>query len=100
MANKWILEHQIRNENIAKELEPIYAKANCRGKRSELFFPPIGKGTMSVKPGSLLHEAFTICNECDVKKECLEFALAHDCVGVWGGKYISFAGVSPIKLKE
>jgi hypothetical protein len=55
---------------------------------------------MSAKPGSLLHEAFTICNECDVKKECLEFALAHDCVGVWGGKYIGFAGVSPIKLKE
>ena len=91
---------QLRDENIAKELGPIYAKANCKGKNGALFFPTQGKGTPSVKPGTPLHEAFTICNECDVKEECFNFAVAHECVGVWGGRYFSLIGISNTKIKE
>ena len=92
--------NKLRDENIAKELQPIYAKANCRGKDKELFFPPQGKGMPGSKPGTPLHEAFTICNECDVKEECFNFAVAHEEVGVWGGRYFSLIGLSKIKIKE
>ena len=91
---------RIRDENMSKELEPIYAKANCKGKNGTLFFPLQGKGTPSVKPGTPLHEAFTICNECDVKEKCFNFAVAHECVGVWGGRYFGLQGVSTAKIRR
>jgi len=91
---------RFRDENVSRELEPIYAKANCKGKDNSIFFPVQGKGMPSVQPGKPLHEAFTICNECDVKEECFNFALAHECVGVWGGRYFSLIGLSNVKIKE
>ena len=92
--------NKLRDENIAKELQPIYAKANCRGKDNSLFFPIQGKGMPPSKPGTPLHEAFMICNECEVKEECFNFAVAHEEVGIWGGRYFSLIGLSKIKLKE
>ena len=100
MSNAYKKMIQLRDENISKELEPIYAKANCKDKDNSLFFPVQGKGMMSSKPGSPLHQAFIICNECNVKEECFNFALAHECVGVWGGRYFSLIGLSKIKMKE
>lgn len=100
MSNAYLEALRFRDENISRELEPIYAKANCKGKDGALFFPTQGKGQPSVKPGTPLHEAFTICNECDVKQECFNFALAHEEVGVWGGRYFSLIGLSNIQIKE
>ena len=99
MSNAYQEALRLRDENVFRELEPIYAKANCKGKNGALFFPIQGKGQPSVKPGTPLHEAFTICNECDVKEECFNFALAHEEVGVWGGRYFSLIGLSKIKTK-
>ena len=92
--------NKLRDENIAKELQPIYAKANCKGKDNSLFFPTQGKGMPGSKPGTPLHEAFTICNECDVKEKCFNFAVAHECVGVWGGRYFGLQGVSTAKIRR
>ena len=100
MSNAYQEATRLRDENIAKELQPIYAKANCKGKSNAIFFPEQTKGMPSAKPGTSLHEAFTICNECDVKEECFNFALAHECVGVWGGRYFSLIGLSKVKIKE
>ena len=100
MSNAYKGMIQLRDADISKELEPIYAKANCRKKNTSLFFPELGKGMPPSRPGTALHEAFTICNECDVKEECFNFAVAHECVGVWGGRYFSLIGLSKIKLKE
>jgi len=100
MSNAYLEALRLRDENIFRELEPIYAKANCKGKDGALFFPIQGKGQPSVKPGTPLHEAFTICNECNVKQECFNFALAHEEVGVWGGRYFSLIGLSNAKIKE
>ena len=51
--------------------------ANCRETDPELWFPP---------DGSAGRVAVTICRECPVRSECLEFALTtHQDFGVWGG---------------
>lgn len=57
------------------------AHAACAGCDPELFFPEKG--------GVSAHEcraAKAVCAECDVKAECLEYALtAGEHHGVWGG---------------
>ena len=54
----------------------------CRSADPDLFFPLSSTG-----PGERqIARAKMICAGCQVRQECLEFALAHDQVyGVWGG---------------
>ena len=56
--------------------------ANCRDTDPELFFP-IGNTGEALR---MLVRARAVCADCNVRKECLEFAMAtnQDC-GVWGG---------------
>ena len=98
MADKWIQERQLRDENISKELDPIYKNANCLNCPSEWFFPENTKGKLSVKPGSNLFNAFTICNSCKVKTQCFNFANTHHCVGVWGGRLFTYRKLSKAKI--
>ncbi len=55
--------------------------ANCRGEDPELFMP---------KRGVPITSARRICEECVVRIDCLEYALANYNYdtdhGVWGGK--------------
>ena len=52
-------------------------RALCAQTDPEAFFPEKGGST---------REAKKICTRCEVKAECLEFALAHDeRFGIWGG---------------
>jgi len=52
-------------------------RALCAQTDPEAFFPEKGGST---------REAKRICSGCEVKAECLEFALAHDeRFGIWGG---------------
>ena len=49
----------------------------CSQTDPEAFFPEKGGST---------REAKRICSRCEVKSECLEYALAHDeRFGIWGG---------------
>ncbi len=51
--------------------------ANCRGADPDLFFPERGASTRVAK---------TICRECSVQAECLEFAIvSSEKFGIWGG---------------
>jgi len=54
--------------------------AACRGLGIEesraLFFP---------SRGDSIEEAKAICQHCPVTEQCLEFALANNCIGVWAG---------------
>jgi len=51
--------------------------ALCAQTDPEAFFPEKGGST---------REAKRVCTGCDVKSECLTFALAHDeRFGIWGG---------------
>ena len=53
------------------------ADALCAQTDPEAFFPEKGGST---------REAKRVCQSCDVRAECLEYALAHDeRFGIWGG---------------
>ena len=52
-------------------------RALCAQTDPEAFFPEKGGST---------REAKRICSGCDVRAECLDYALAHDeRFGIWGG---------------
>lgn len=48
----------------------------CLGHDPELWFPEHGESPSA---------AIAICRSCHVREECLEFALARNDIGVWGG---------------
>jgi len=52
-------------------------QANCLGVDPDLFFPERGAST---------REAKSVCRSCEVRLECLEYALSHgEKFGIWGG---------------
>jgi WhiB family redox-sensing transcriptional regulator len=52
-------------------------RANCLGVDPDLFFPERGAST---------REAKAVCRGCEVRAECLEYALDHgEKFGIWGG---------------
>jgi WhiB family transcriptional regulator, redox-sensing transcriptional regulator len=52
-------------------------RANCLGVDPDLFFPERGAST---------REAKGVCNGCEVRIDCLEYALDHgEKFGIWGG---------------
>jgi WhiB family redox-sensing transcriptional regulator len=59
-----------------------WSRAECAGMETDLFFP-IG----NTSPAKIqTSEAKKICASCDVKDECLEFAMRTDEKnGIWGG---------------
>ncbi|GAB4588400.1 hypothetical protein Ntsu_62320 [Nocardia sp. IFM 10818] len=59
------------------EPEAWHQRALCTQTDPEAFFPDKGGST---------REAKRICGSCEVKKECLDYALVHDQrFGIWGG---------------
>jgi len=61
----------------ADETPEWQERALCAQTDPEAFFPEKGGST---------REAKRICLGCEVKAECLEYALAHDeRFGIWGG---------------
>ena len=63
-------------EEVAGELQ-WQERALCAQTDPEAFFPEKGGST---------REAKKICTGCEVKAECLEYALANDeRFGIWGG---------------
>jgi WhiB family redox-sensing transcriptional regulator len=54
--------------------------AACRSADPDLFFPVAGRGAGQVK------EAKALCGECQVRSQCLQYAITGDeDYGVWGG---------------
>lgn len=52
-------------------------RANCLGVDPDLFFPERGAST---------REAKSVCAGCEVKGDCLEYALVNgEKFGIWGG---------------
>lgn len=56
--------------------------AACQTADPDLFFPLLTKGAAQRQ----VTRAKAICAGCRVRRECLEFAQAHDLTyGIWGG---------------
>jgi WhiB family transcriptional regulator, redox-sensing transcriptional regulator len=54
----------------------------CLAADPDLFFPISATGPAEQQ----ISRAKVICAGCEVRKECLEFAMSHDQVyGIWGG---------------
>ena len=52
-------------------------RANCLGVDPDLFFPERGAST---------REAKSVCSNCEVRVDCLEYALVNgEKFGIWGG---------------
>lgn len=70
----------------AQRLEETWQlKAACRGPQAAVFFPP---PTFERKDDKLEREARAkaICQQCGVRKDCLEYAIAiKEPHGIWGG---------------
>jgi len=64
----------------------------CAQTDPEAFFPEKGGST---------REAKKVCRSCDVRSECLEYALAHDeRFGIWAVSVSVSAGVSRSALSD
>ncbi|MBL1073826.1 WhiB family transcriptional regulator [Nocardia sp. 2] len=59
-------------------LDPVWHReALCAETDPDAFFPDRGESTRAAK---------RICAQCDVRRQCLDYALAHDHrFGIWGG---------------
>jgi WhiB family transcriptional regulator, redox-sensing transcriptional regulator len=56
--------------------------AACRGADTELFFP-IGTAGPALRQTDI---AKAICHQCEVRVECLDWAMRHGASdGIWGG---------------
>jgi len=65
--------HQVNGDEAGRWQE----RANCLGVDPDLFFPERGAST---------REAKGVCRGCEVRVDCLEYALAHgEKFGIWGG---------------
>jgi len=54
-----------------------FKEAVCRGLEPDIFFP------ISGRPNRVIT---TLCGNCPVQQDCLEYALEHDELeGIWGG---------------
>jgi WhiB family redox-sensing transcriptional regulator len=73
-----------KKENVDQRIEAVenddrawQDQANCLGVDPDLFFPERGAST---------REAKEVCRGCEVREQCLEYALANgEKFGIWGG---------------
>ena len=68
---------------------PINGK--CLGQDPNIFFPFSEKSGDSYSRNNVRGRnntilAKSICAECEVSEECLEYSLLHEPFGIWGGK--------------
>lgn len=69
--------HMIEMLQQPKDPNRWQTRANCLGVDPDLFFPERGAST---------REAKSVCSGCEVKADCLEYALSNgEKFGIWGG---------------
>lgn len=71
------MDSDLTTENRMPEGMEWMLQAKCRGVSATEFFPSDGSG---------VERAMRVCQGCDVRDECLEYALEQRIEhGVWGG---------------
>jgi WhiB family transcriptional regulator, redox-sensing transcriptional regulator len=77
ITNPLTREALLRAAGSVPEERGWQEQANCLGVDPDLFFPERGAST---------REAKSVCGSCEVRVECLEYALSHaEKFGIWGG---------------
>lgn len=72
-SDHWQSENSARLRLVTNDWTP---KAACRGANTEIFYPQRGDSELPAKQ---------VCRGCQVKTECLTYALASaEKIGVWG----------------
>jgi WhiB family transcriptional regulator, redox-sensing transcriptional regulator len=67
---------------VTQDGENWRSSGACRSADPDLFFPISAQGSAEKQ----IARAKMICAGCQVRQECLEFALSHDqTYGIWGG---------------
>jgi len=61
---------------------PWQFRAACRGIDPELFFPK----SSSREDKARTEQALDYCARCEVRDDCLDYALRYEEFGTWGGK--------------
>ena len=59
---------------------PDFTSATCRGIGVDFFFQEHSTASSSEE-----RKAKSLCKECPVMQACLEWGLAHESFGIWGG---------------
>lgn len=71
---------------ITADTLPNLPGAACRATPDpEVFFPATSGGRPSKWEQLLWDEAAEMCSHCPVRVQCLEWAIEHHEVGIWGG---------------
>src|SRR3954465_14924398 len=71
------MRHMLMQLEVDAQDRRWQERANCLGVDPDLFFPERGASTK---------EAKGVCAGCEVRMECLEYALRHgEKFGIWGG---------------
>lgn len=95
------------NTDPYRSNEFLTEHANCKGMSINVFFPydrQAGRSSQqqrddlpsSNRRNDLLNLAKQTCSACTVTKECLQYAIDHECIGIWGNKFIT----SEYRIKE
>ena len=70
---------------VRQTVEMWQAKAACRGPQASAFFPP-SHAERKEEKAARESRAKTICAECHVRRDCLEYAIRiREPHGIWGG---------------
>jgi WhiB family transcriptional regulator, redox-sensing transcriptional regulator len=69
----------------SNSLQDWLERAACRGEDGQVFFPP-ATGETRAQRQMREHVAKAICQNCEVRTQCLSHAVATDeRYGIWGG---------------
>jgi WhiB family redox-sensing transcriptional regulator len=76
--------------NLTWQLKAACLGLHGKSGEKDLFFSPDNPGGPKVGRGitgerDRILRAKAVCSHCPVIRECLEFAVDNQCVGVWGG---------------
>lgn len=68
----------LSSEGLKVTSHEWFDRAACKGQGFDMFF---------VGPGEAIWEALVFCSRCEVRKECLDYAIDNQIdIGVWGGR--------------
>lgn len=60
-------------------------KSACRGEDVHLFYPNADQKNSEGGVRKFQLQAIQLCNKCEVKDPCLEYAIKFEPLGIWGG---------------